>query len=56
MMAEFESFQTLRQMLSINRWTGGKSQKQLQKEYFKEQLWGGEIALTLLFVHPPDIP
>jgi hypothetical protein len=41
MMAEFESFQTLRQMLSINRWTGGKSQKQLQKEYFKERLWDG---------------
>jgi hypothetical protein len=51
MIAEFEDFETLRLMLSINRWTGGKSQKQLQKEYFKERLWDGVRRLP----HSDDV-
>ena len=43
MMAEFEDFQTLQFMLSMSRWTGGKSQEQLRKEYYSQQL-GDAIA------------
>jgi hypothetical protein len=38
MIAEFEDFQTLQFMLNLSRWTGGKSQKQLRKEYYEWQL------------------
>jgi hypothetical protein len=37
-LAEFWEFCTLRTMLRLSRWTGGKSQKQLQAEYYAQQL------------------
>jgi hypothetical protein len=39
MLAEFTEFYMLEGMLSISRWTGGKSQEQLHREYYDQQMW-----------------
>jgi len=29
----------LRQMLSLSRWTGGKSQAEIRAEYYRQRMW-----------------
>ena len=39
--AEFDSFYTLECILGAAPWAGAPSQKEMQKEYFKERMWDG---------------
>jgi len=51
MLAEFVEFYSLRSLLRLSRWTGGKSQKQLQAEYYAQQL--GAAVRQLPFTSDP---
>jgi hypothetical protein len=47
MKAEFTEFYTLRLMLSLSRWTGGRSQEQLRVQYYAQQIRDGVRQLPL---------
>jgi len=45
LLAEFTEFYSLRSLLRLSRWTGGRSQEQLRLEYYRQQLRDAIVRL-----------